>query len=255
MGRPSEKKYRIRIKNWDKWQAKNTSRFIRLSTRLIHDPDFFELTLEQRYVWVALLLHAGSVGVEYELSASSARVLFKLRPGWNSLECFTALENKGLIEFDAPIIEKREILEVEKSTRKEKIAPPQKTAMVARVKHDLRFDDFWSAWPVKKAKQAARKRWASMKLDPIADKIIENVKFRVESDVGWQDPKYIPHAATFLNGRRWEDEMIQTKEHTKDEAYAERGRRTVENAERAEAEAAGETYDPNERPRSTLFGS
>ena len=50
-----------------------------VSTGLLHDPDFFRLTIEQRYLWLMLLCYAGAVGVPFKLSPSDARVLFKLR--------------------------------------------------------------------------------------------------------------------------------------------------------------------------------
>ena len=69
------------------------------------------------------------------------------------------------------------------------------------------FEDFWLLYPRHVAKLAARKAWA--KVDPVAHVAI------LEALVSWRpvwrdkDPEYLPHAATWLNGERWEDELPQ----------------------------------------------
>ena len=71
------------------------------------------------------------------------------------------------------------------------------------------FEDFWNAYPKKKAKADSRKAWK--KLKPSAElvkQIIEAVKLQLQPE-DWQKDKgrYIPYPATYLNGRRWEDEI------------------------------------------------
>lgn len=70
------------------------------------------------------------------------------------------------------------------------------------------FDDFWSAYPKKKAKEDARKAWAKLKPDEALVKtIIADVEAQSRSE-DWKKEKgkYIPYPATYLNGKRWEDE-------------------------------------------------
>lgn len=69
------------------------------------------------------------------------------------------------------------------------------------------FKIFWSAYPKKVAKEAARK--AFRKLDPSAElmnQILTALEIQCE-DKNWRKDKgqYIPYPATYLNGRRWED--------------------------------------------------
>jgi hypothetical protein len=72
---------------------------------------------------------------------------------------------------------------------------------------NVHFDAFWSAYPVKKGKLAARKAWDKLKLsDDVIKLIAENLKARMDAGE-WEDKQYVPHPATFLNGRRWEDEV------------------------------------------------
>jgi hypothetical protein len=68
------------------------------------------------------------------------------------------------------------------------------------------FDEFWDKYPRKTAKKQARKAW--VKLCPNAA-----LAERIIADVGsgrWAgyEKGAIPHAATYLNNERWEDEPV-----------------------------------------------
>lgn len=67
-----------------------------------------------------------------------------------------------------------------------------------------RFPDFWDAYPNKKGKQEAEKRWRKDKLDDRADEIIAHVKTMTAKDDGWQRG-YVPMGSTYLNQARWTD--------------------------------------------------
>jgi hypothetical protein len=69
------------------------------------------------------------------------------------------------------------------------------------------FDRFWLVYPRKDAKAKAAKAWKSAKIDNIADLIIADVTRRRIDDSQWADPHYIPYPATYINQRRWEDEI------------------------------------------------
>lgn len=70
------------------------------------------------------------------------------------------------------------------------------------------FDKFWSLYPKKKAKEAARKAWVKLKLTPALETmILADVAAKKQSqDWTKNGGQYIPHPATYLNGKRWEDE-------------------------------------------------
>ena len=72
---------------------------------------------------------------------------------------------------------------------------------------DHRFNEFWDSYPRKAAKEVARKAWVKLKpSNDLIQVILANLKLQCRSDQ-WQkdNGKYIPHASTWLNGRRWED--------------------------------------------------
>jgi len=64
------------------------------------------------------------------------------------------------------------------------------------------FITFWQAYPRKVAKHNARRAWE--KHQPNLDEVPPALE---RAKQGWNDPKYIPHPATWINGRRWEDEV------------------------------------------------
>lgn len=71
------------------------------------------------------------------------------------------------------------------------------------------FDSFWSVYPRKVGKAQARKAWDKLKpSDDIIKDIAENIALRMKHGE-WSDVNktFIPHAATYLNNARWEDEV------------------------------------------------
>jgi len=70
------------------------------------------------------------------------------------------------------------------------------------------FEIFWSCYPRKVAKVAARVAFARALKSVTLEKILEAVELQRGSEQ-WtkNDGKFIPHAATWLNQRRWDDEV------------------------------------------------
>ena len=68
------------------------------------------------------------------------------------------------------------------------------------------FAQFWSSYPRKKAKVAARKAFAKAVEDGTAVETLIAGAQRYAVERKGENPKYTAHAATWLNGRRWEDE-------------------------------------------------
>lgn len=79
------------------------------------------------------------------------------------------------------------------------------------------FNEFWSAYPKKTAKQSALKAWR--KLNPneeLTQKIFAALEQHKRS-AQWlkNNGQYIPYAASWLNGRRWEDETMEVNSNGK----------------------------------------
>lgn len=72
-------------------------------------------------------------------------------------------------------------------------------------KLDSDFDLFWSSYPKKVGKEAARKAWK--KLKPNLPLILKALQWQTES-AQWskENGQFIPNPATYLNQGRWQDE-------------------------------------------------
>lgn len=70
------------------------------------------------------------------------------------------------------------------------------------------FESFWSAYPKKKSKTDAVKAWEKLKPDCELVAIILQKVAQAKTSQEWRkaDGQYIPYPATYLNGKRWEDE-------------------------------------------------
>jgi hypothetical protein len=69
------------------------------------------------------------------------------------------------------------------------------------------FNTFYSAYPKKKAKQEAIKAWKALKPKPdLIKTILDDLDRRRIGEWNGKDEQYIPYPATYLRGKRWEDE-------------------------------------------------
>lgn len=80
---------------------------------------------------------------------------------------------------------------------------PKRTERATR--SDDGFEAFWSAFPKKTGKGAAAKAWEKQR--PPLGAVLESLRWQVGQPQWTKDRgQFIPHAATWLNQRRWEDE-------------------------------------------------
>lgn len=75
------------------------------------------------------------------------------------------------------------------------------------------FEAFWSAYPRKLAKAQAAKAFARLKPDEsLLARILASLQAQAAGEAWQRDGgRFVPHAATWLNGRRWEDELVSAK--------------------------------------------
>jgi uncharacterized protein YdaU (DUF1376 family) len=67
-----------------------------------------------------------------------------------------------------------------------------------------RFEEFWQTYPKKAGKKPCSAKWKARRLDRLADKIIQNVRDRIEGDSQWLRG-FVPNPLTFINQDRWDD--------------------------------------------------
>lgn len=72
------------------------------------------------------------------------------------------------------------------------------------------FDEFWSLYPKKVGKGAAERAWAKIRPDEQLRATIQAAIQRAMTSADWvkDSGQYIPHPATWLNQKRWEDEPM-----------------------------------------------
>jgi len=70
------------------------------------------------------------------------------------------------------------------------------------------FDSFWASYPRKIGKEAARKAFVKAIKKTTAGKIMDGVE-QLRLEVAGKDQQYTPHAATWLNAGRWDDEVAR----------------------------------------------
>ena len=76
-----------------------------------------------------------------------------------------------------------------------------------------RFDDFWEAYPKKRARKPCLKKWRAKGLDSMADDLIADVERRKLHDDRWRRD-YAPDPLTYLNQERWTDELTDPRPTT-----------------------------------------
>ena len=93
------------------------------------------------------------------------------------------------------------------SNTKQKQKQKQSTEAEYRSSEESTFAQFWEIYPRKVGKGAARKAFAKACKRAEAQCIIDALKEQVESPHAFTEPKYSPHASTWLNRDGWEDEL------------------------------------------------
>lgn len=73
---------------------------------------------------------------------------------------------------------------------------------------DTLFDQFWAAYPKKRAKEAAQRAWNKRHPNDQVVAVMLRALERQKQSPDWQKEsgRYIPHPETWLNGARWTDE-------------------------------------------------
>ena len=73
------------------------------------------------------------------------------------------------------------------------------------------FEDFWAAYPRKVAKGNARKAFAAAMKKATIEEISAGLNKQLAA-LSKKERQYIPHASTWLNGERWNDEPTDNDE-------------------------------------------
>jgi len=102
-------------------------------------------------------------------------------------------------ESNAPVTEESQRFSVSVSKKRK----------ILKRKTLAHFDLFWKAYPKKKSKGQAEKAWSKIKPDQTLLQTILKAIDQNKQSAQWQkdNGQYIPHPATWLNAKGWEDEI------------------------------------------------
>jgi hypothetical protein len=192
-------------KNWDTFQhyRDRCPPWIKLHREILNDKQFMCLPLASKAIAPLLWLLA-SESKNGEFNASIDELSFRLRITSKEVEQgLNPLINNGFfidastmlapcLQLARPETER----EGERETKKKEFA-------------DDKFDAFWIAYPKKVAKEDAISAWKKIKIDDlIFAKMLKAIKDQKLSET---EKQFIPNPATWLNKKRYEDEVIATQ--------------------------------------------
>lgn len=191
----------MRVKNWEKHQhfKDRCPPWIKLHRDILDQRDINVISDRSFRVLIGIWLLASEDETKQGVLPGIADIAFRLRmPEKAVTDCIHEL-SEFLIHDDDDVI----------SQRYHDDDPETETETETEVDHSAAFETFWTAYPRKVAKAAARKAWGKLKPgESLQREITDGLERAIKSEQWARDGgQYIPHAATWLNGRRWEDDV------------------------------------------------
>ena len=170
--------------------------------------DLYEVDKTTVSGWIGQLKTRGYLTVQLEYKEGSKQILNR----------YMKINGEGIDEIINTPLQK----DVDPIDQKTKVNTKTNTKTNITVNSIGDFDSFWRFYPRKAGKEAARKAWLKLRPDEhIMQMIADNVKERVDKGEWRKDNQsFILHASTYLNQKRWEDEVLdqQTQKRTDPES-------------------------------------
>lgn len=209
----------------------------------LSDPKMLALTPCERSCWLTLLCYASMDGgegtikylTEAQLMAQSGLNVYK--DEWkNTIGVLDHLQELGMLQQSNGTItltnwKKRQetfLTNAERQARfrdKQKSnaeVTPQRNKSNARIEENRieetstyarDFEKFWKIYPRKEAKKKALAAWTKLKPDKkLFDEIMAGLQKCMKGEQWTKDGgRFVPHPTTWLNGERWQDEVVGSK--------------------------------------------
>jgi len=165
--------------------------------------DLYEVDKTTVSGWIGQLKTRGYLTVQLEYKEGSKQILNR----------YMKINGEGIDEITKTSFQK----DVDPIDQKTKGNTKTNTKTNITVNNVDDFDSFWKFYPRKASKEAARKAWEKLRPDQhIMQMIADNVKERVEKGEWRKDNQsFILHASTYLNQKRWEDEVLDQQTQTR----------------------------------------
>ncbi|MBU1363938.1 MAG: hypothetical protein KKE51_08975 [Gammaproteobacteria bacterium] len=203
----------IRIKDFSKFQhfKDRSPPWVKLYRDILDDPDWHELDGESAKTLVMLWLLASEDETKQGLLPDDRKLCFRLRIDNKALDHAVSKLSHWLERVDINAISDRYQLDAPERAgeeTEESRGETEHSSPLASESADDGFASFWEQYPKKVAKPQAMKAWKKIKPagQVIADLMAGLEQQKASGDWQKDGGQFIPHPATWLNGRRWEDE-------------------------------------------------
>lgn len=206
----------MRVKNWDRFQhfKERKPLWIKLYRELLDDHEWHKLDGESAKTLVMLWLLASEE--KGELPSDTKELSFRLRIPEAIVIKHLSILSGWLIEDDIKLISDGYQVDALEKRREE-----TEKRIVKRKKNDVSgtgFDEWYGMYPRKVSKQKAVDAWAKAmgSMPPLQDMLHALSWQKNTTDWKKEGGKYIPHPATYINDRRWEDEKTASHDLMQD---------------------------------------
>jgi len=211
-----------RIRNWHEFQhfKDRMPPWIKLHKRILDQRDINVISDRSFRVLIGLWLLASEdkkmqgglpeiADISFRLRMPERDLLKALQELTHFLECDDINAISTRYQVDEPETETETYTETEGETE-------TKTRVRAKASANTtdNFTAFWQAYPRRVAKGAAQTAWKKMNCDKIPLQTFLDAIDRAKRSAQWKkdNGQFIPHPATWLNQRRWEDEPEAAKD-------------------------------------------
>ena len=206
----------LQVVNWDKYQhySKRRPPWIKLYAKLADNPSFICLQDASKIHLIMIWLYVSrSENIIPNDPLFMQRAIRSTEPidldrltSLGFLETCVDVSNMLAkpLQTLSPLDQSTEIREERSDKTEKREKRPKKKAIDPNI--ELRFEEFWEAYPRKVSGDAARKAWLKIKPDEeLHEKIMAGLTTATKLRQ-WEDSQFVPHASTWLNGKRWKDD-------------------------------------------------
>ena len=229
----------LKVKKWSEFQHYKHRRptWIRLWRKILDDMDFMTLPIASKALAPMLWLVA-SESLEGVIKIAPELLAYRLRMhGQDLTSALKPLIDKGFFEGQGSYASSV-LAGCERNGATEyRVQSTEKVKTIVRQTESDALDDdfcrFWLEYPKHEGKKKAHDRWTRMTLQ---DRLAAFAGLARWKESGrWGDLQFVPQALTYLNGRRWEDEIAPRKAESNGtpSKHEQRQRRVLEERQRA----------------------
>lgn len=201
----------VRIRNWRQFQHYRDRRpsWIKVHFQLLTSKDWVSASNSERVLALACMLIA-SQSRELDGRFEADPEYFRRVAYLHERPDFNPLIQRGFLEVlaDASKVEQT-LAEFRPETYKEE---------TEKEKALRDFGVFWEAYPRKIDKQDAQKAFLRGKIDSHLPEVLASLEIWKQSEE-WAEERYIPHAATFINRKRWTCSPARSKRESVNEQF------------------------------------